>query len=90
MALAAAREIASHGEACGLTGDSIVPKMDDVELHSNVAARVGMAAIAEGVARVRSDRASLHQHATRVIRDARTALDTLTREGLIPTQLPSY
>ncbi len=89
IALAAAREIASHGEARGLTGDSIVPKMDDVELHSNVAARVGMAAIAEGVARVRSDRTSLHQHATRVIRDARAALDTLTREGLIPTSLPS-
>jgi malate dehydrogenase (oxaloacetate-decarboxylating) len=87
MALAAADEIARFARTRGLRDDYIVPAMDDPALHAAIAARVGITAMAEGMARAPSNRASLQQNATQMIGAARAALDVLTRDGLIPARL---
>ena len=89
MALAAARELVRCAEARGLRADAILPKMDDWDVAANVAAATGMAAQAEGVARLSIDRAQLYADAAAKIAAARKATEVLMREQLIAPVPPA-
>jgi len=83
MAIAAAREIAAFARARGIHAGDIVPRMDEHALYPRVAAAVGMAAQAEGLARVRATHDELVARATARMAAARQATDTLMASGLI-------
>jgi malate dehydrogenase (oxaloacetate-decarboxylating) len=89
MALAAARELVRCAEARGLRADAILPTMDDLDVAANVAAATGMAAQAEGVARLAIDRAKLYADAAAKIAAARKATEVLMREQLIAPVPPA-
>jgi malate dehydrogenase (oxaloacetate-decarboxylating) len=57
--------------------------MDEWEVFPRVAVAAGLAAQAEGVARLTKSREALHGEAARTMREAREAVDLLMREGLI-------
>ncbi len=83
MAIAAAREVAAVARERGLSAQRIVPRMDDPELYPRVAAAVGLAAQAEGVARLSLTRDQLLARATQAIGAARAATDALMRAGVV-------
>jgi malate dehydrogenase (oxaloacetate-decarboxylating) len=83
MALAAAAELVRCAEARGLRADAILPTMDDLDVAASVAAATGMAAQAEGVAKLEIDRERLYEEASARIAAARKATEVLMREGLI-------
>ena len=84
MAIAAAHEIAAFAEERGLTRDSIVPRMDEWESYPRVATATAMRAIEEGVAALPESRDVIHQRARDTIARARSAVDAMTRDGVIP------
>jgi malate dehydrogenase (oxaloacetate-decarboxylating) len=82
MALAAAAALAARAGA-GLGPERILPAMTEPDLAAEIAAAVGMAAQAEGLARLAKDRATLLDEARRTIDAAQAATALLMREGLI-------
>jgi malate dehydrogenase (oxaloacetate-decarboxylating) len=82
MALVAAAALAARAGA-GLGPERILPAMTEPDLAAEIAAAVGMAAQAEGLARLAKDRATLLEEARRSIDAAQAATALLMREGLI-------
>ncbi|TKJ43492.1 malate dehydrogenase [candidate division TA06 bacterium B3_TA06] len=85
MCIAAAKELAKVAEDKGLTEDYIIPSMDEWEVFPREAAAVGMQAVEEGVA-LRADvtREQLLKEAEETIRNARSSVQLLMKEGYIP------
>jgi len=83
MCLAAVMEIAKTAEDNGLNQNYIVPTMDEWEVFPREAAAVGMAAINEGVARVKASRQELYEKAERIIGRARKQTKMLMKTGFI-------
>ncbi len=71
MCLAAVMELAKTAEDKGLREDYIVPTMDEWEVFPREAVAVGIAAISEGLARVKPSREELYEKAETIIRRAR-------------------
>jgi malate dehydrogenase (oxaloacetate-decarboxylating) len=71
MCVAAVMEIAKTAEDNGLNTNYIVPTMDEWEVFPREAAAVGMAAIGEGIARVKMSRQELYEKAEHIIKRAR-------------------
>ncbi len=71
MCLAAVMAIAKTAENNGLSETYIVPTMDEWEVFPTEAAAVGMAAISEGLARVKKSRKELYEGAEAIIKRAR-------------------
>jgi malate dehydrogenase (oxaloacetate-decarboxylating) len=84
MAAAVARELARFAEARGIRDDDILPRMDEWDVFPRVAVAAGLAAQAQGLARVAKTGDELQRDAERVMRQAREAVEVLMREGLIP------
>ena len=57
--------------------------MDEWDAFPRVAAAAGMAAQAEGVARLQRSHSELQAHAAKLMREARETTRVLMREGLI-------
>jgi len=83
MCVAAVMEIAKTAEDNGLNQNYIVPTMDEWEVFPREAAAVGMAAINEGVARVKASRQELYEKAETIIRRARNQTKMLMKTGFI-------
>jgi malate dehydrogenase (oxaloacetate-decarboxylating) len=83
MCVAAVMEIAKTAEDNGLNENYIVPTMDEWEVFPREAAAVGMAAINEGVARVKATRQELYEKAERIIGRARKQTKMLMKTGFI-------
>jgi malate dehydrogenase (oxaloacetate-decarboxylating) len=83
MARAVAQQLAAFAEARTIGEADILPRMDEWEVFPRVAVAAGLAAQAEGVARLTKSREALHADAARIMRDAREAVSVLMREGLI-------
>jgi malate dehydrogenase (oxaloacetate-decarboxylating) len=83
MALAAARELASCGEAAGLDERRVLPAMDNEDVAIRIAAAVGMAAQTQGLAERQIDRDAILAGARQTIGSARAALIALMRDGVI-------
>jgi malate dehydrogenase (oxaloacetate-decarboxylating) len=71
MCLAAVLALAKTAEKKGLSETYIVPTMDEWEVFPTEAAAVGMAAISEGLARVKKSRKELYEGAEAIIKRAR-------------------
>jgi malate dehydrogenase (oxaloacetate-decarboxylating) len=83
MALAAAQALAACAKSRGLGEDSILPRCDDIEVAAEIAAAVGSAAQAEGLAQLQVPRQALHDGALARIRAARLENHVLMEAGLI-------
>jgi len=83
MCLAAVLEIAKTAEDKELTENYIVPTMDEWEVFPREAAAVGMAAINEGIARVKATRKELYEKAEEIIGRARRQTKYLMKGGFI-------
>lgn len=85
MCIAAAKELAKVAEDKGLREDYIIPSMEEWEVFPREAAAVGMKAVEEGVA-LRTDvtREQLLKEAEETIRNARSSVQLLMKEGYIP------
>jgi malate dehydrogenase (oxaloacetate-decarboxylating) len=83
MATAVARELARFAAERGIHDDDILPRMDEWDAFPRVAAAAGMAAQADGVARLQPSRAELEAQAAKLMREARETTRVLMREGLI-------
>jgi malate dehydrogenase (oxaloacetate-decarboxylating) len=83
MCRAAVYEIAKTAEDNGLNENYIVPTMDEWEVFPREAAAVGMAAIEEGIARVKMSRQALYEKAENIIRRARNQTKYLMKGGFI-------
>jgi malate dehydrogenase (oxaloacetate-decarboxylating) len=83
MATAVARELARFATERGIHDDDILPRMDEWDAFPRVAAAAGMAAQAEGVARLQLSHSELQAHAAKLMREARETTRVLMREGLI-------
>lgn len=88
MAMAAAEALADFAERRGISAQSILPRMDEWDAHPRVAAAVGMAAQAEGVARLVRDETVLYEEARLAMDNARDATSALMREQIIPDPPP--
>jgi malate dehydrogenase (oxaloacetate-decarboxylating) len=84
MAGAVARALAAFAEARSIRDDDILPRMDEWEVHPQVAVAAAMAAQAEGLAGLTRSREQIHTEAVRAMSEAREATRVLMREGLIP------
>jgi malate dehydrogenase (oxaloacetate-decarboxylating) len=83
MCVAAVMEIAKTAEDNGLNENYVVPTMDEWEVFPREAAAVGMAAINEGVARVKATRQELYEKAEAIIGRARKQTKMLMKTGFI-------
>jgi malate dehydrogenase (oxaloacetate-decarboxylating) len=83
MARVVAQELARFAESRSIHDEDILPHMDEWEVFPRVAAAAGLAAQAEGLARVAKSREALLTEATKTMREAREAVSVLMREGLI-------
>jgi len=88
MCLAAAKALAALGEARGLDEQHIVPDMQEPDLYAHEATAVGLKAIEQGLARVTLSKEELFAAAVERIQAARTLIDTMMREELIPPVPP--
>jgi malate dehydrogenase (oxaloacetate-decarboxylating) len=84
MAGAVARALARFAEARGIGEDDILPRMDEWDVHVEVAVAAAMAAQAEGLARRACSAAEIAQEARERMHAAREATAVLMRAGLIP------
>lgn len=84
MCRAAVYEIAKTAEDNGLNTNYIVPTMDEWEVFPREAAAVGMAAIEEGIARVKMSRQELYEKAESIIKRARDQTKYLMKGKFIP------
>jgi len=83
MCVAAVMEIAKTAEDNGLNENYVVPTMDEWEVFPREAAAVGVAAINEGVARVKASRQELYEKAEAIIGRARKQTKMLMKTGFI-------
>jgi len=83
MCRAAVMEIAKVAEDNGLNQNYIVPTMDEWEVFPREAVAVGMAAIDEGLARVKLSRDELYEKAENIIRRARNQTKYLMKGKFI-------
>lgn len=83
MAIAAAHELAACRAERRLDDRHILPTMDDADVAARIAAAVGMAAQAEGLAERRMTRDELLAAARRTIAAARDTIAALMRDGAI-------
>ena len=89
IAVAVAGELARFAQERGIGPDDILPHMDEWDVHVRVAVAAGLAAQAEGVARLHRSGDELRAEAERVTRGAREAAALLLREGLIAEPPPA-
>lgn len=83
MCMAAALELAQCAEERGLSEQYILPRMDEWDVFPREAAAVGLAAIAQGVARVTLSREALVTQATTRIKRAQDTTRLLMEQGII-------
>ncbi len=83
MGTAVARELARYAEERGLREDAILPAMDDMEVAVREAVAAGVAAQAEGVARLARTPDELARDARKAITAAREATHVLMEAQLI-------
>ena len=83
MALAAARALADHARATGLSAERILPQMGDDESVARIAAAVGLQAQADGLARIARGEAELRALAHAAIARARRGTAALDAAGLL-------
>jgi malic enzyme len=83
MALAAADALARAGREGGLREEHLLPPMDDVEAHVQVALATALAAQREGLAGLALSPGEIEEGARRRILDARETAALLLREGRI-------
>jgi len=83
MALAAARALAAAVGADGPSAERILPGMDDWQVAADIAVATGMAAQAEGLARLSMTEDDLRARAVQTISAARNATRALMDAGLI-------
>ncbi|MGI6368752.1 MAG: NAD(P)-dependent malic enzyme [Anaerolineae bacterium] len=88
MCLAAAQSLADLGEVRGLDDQHIIPDMNEPDLYAHEAAAVGLKAIEQGVARLTLSRQELFEGAAARIAAARSLIETMMREELIPPVPP--
>ncbi len=85
MVIDAAHELADFDkDRKGISKTHILPTMVEWEVYAKVAAAVGQSAIREGQARKKLTRKESLEHATMMIRHARTTMDVLRKSGVIP------
>ena len=84
MALAAAGTLAEFAERRGIDPGNILPRMDEWDVYPQVAAAVGAAAQASGLAQISRTEAVLYEEARLSIGNARDATAALMREQIIP------
>ncbi|MBL7073691.1 NADP-dependent malic enzyme [candidate division KSB1 bacterium] len=85
MCVAAAFELAQCAEDKGLNDESIIPTMEEWEVYPREAAAVGMKAIEQGVAKIKTTREELFRKASNIIQKARKEIQLLMEEGFIKT-----
>jgi len=83
MCVAAVMELAKTAEDNGISESYIVPTMDEWEVFPREAAAVGVAAINEGIARVKASRQELYEKAENIIKRARDQTKMLMKTGFI-------
>lgn len=83
MCIAAALELAKIAEDHGLTDQYIVPTMDSWEVFPREAVAVGIKAISQGIARIKSSRQQLYDHAFSIIKKSRDITQMLMKQGYI-------
>jgi malate dehydrogenase (oxaloacetate-decarboxylating) len=83
MCIAAAEELARCAEDIGMSEEYLIPTMDEWEVFPREAAAVGIKAIEQGMARVKTSRDELYKEATRIIKRAREETTVLMKDGLI-------
>jgi len=83
MCVAAATELARFAEERGISEDNIVPKMTEWEVYPRVAVACALKSIEQGVARIKPSKQELWEKAVKMIKEAREAVEALTKAGLI-------
>ena len=83
MVIDAAMELAAFAKEKGITKDYIIPTMVEWEVYPRVAAKVGQAAIREGVARKTMSAEESLRTATTTIEHSRKIMSTMRRDGII-------
>ncbi len=84
MAVAASMELARFAEEGGLSDEHIVPKMTEWEVYPRVAAAVAMKAMEQGITRKKMTKEELVHTATEMISHARSQIEVLMKNGIIP------
>jgi malate dehydrogenase (oxaloacetate-decarboxylating) len=88
MATAVAHALAGFARARSIRDDDILPRMDEWDVHPQVAVAAAMAAQEQGVAALTRSREQVHADAVGVMRAARETVRVLMREGLIAAPPP--
>jgi malate dehydrogenase (oxaloacetate-decarboxylating) len=83
MVIEAAMELAAFARDKGINKEYIIPTMVQWEVYPRVAAKVGQAAIREGVARRKLSAKESLNAATETIEHSRKTMSTLRRSGII-------
>jgi malate dehydrogenase (oxaloacetate-decarboxylating) len=83
MVIDAAMELAAFAKERGITKDRIIPTMVQWEVYPRVAAKVGQAAVREGVARRKLSAKESFNAAMTMIEHSRKVMSTLRRSGII-------
>jgi len=83
MCVAAAKGLAEVARGKGLTEDYIVPNMDEWEVYPMEAAKVGITAINQGIARIKLTEDEIYEKAEQMIKRARDTVSILMKEGII-------
>ena len=83
MALDAAQELSRYAQERGTHAGNIVPRMDEWEVYPRDAAAAGITAQEQGIARLSKTWQQLHDHAAKMIREAREAIQLLMKERYI-------
>ena len=83
MVIDAARELAAFAKEKGINKNYIIPTMLQWEVYPRVAAKVGQAAVREGVARRKLSAKESFNVAMETIEHSRKTMSTLRRNGII-------
>ncbi len=83
MCIAAARELAKIAEEKGLQEDYIIPYMSEWEVYPREAAAVGLAAVSQGIARLKLNKRQFLERAETIISKSRRTADLLMKRGVI-------
>jgi malate dehydrogenase (oxaloacetate-decarboxylating) len=83
MVIDAAMELAAFAREKGVSRNYIIPTMVQWEVYPRVAAKVGQAAVREGVARKKLSMKESLSTATEMIEHSRKIMSTLRRSGII-------
>src|SRR5438132_590866 len=83
MCIAAARELAKIAEEEGLQEDYIIPYMSEWEVYPREAAAVGLAAVSQGIARLKLNKRQFLERAETIISKSRRTADLLMKRGVI-------